>query len=515
MKLISFKKKSLIVILFTVYITTSAQTKNSNETFLVTIFFAGNCNNVITQDELIDSICKKHNIPHFYYFINLQQNEVEEYSQSIFGIKFNKNQLINEIKINQLRLDTIKKTNRLLFVKNDKILKNIDISSFDEIQLIEFKSNSTSLNNEFYKYSKQLIKTDSFVLKYKYKIKADSNIRFNYRCILKKQDSSIFILEPLFKKHLYKISSNTGQIIEKISIEKCLVNYDSILFCVYKNQITNHPSIKDSLLKYSDLLKHKIKTNFYNLAIEEDQLYLSSDIGIIVLNAYNKPHVLNYRVIYKLDKNLKIENYFVDPFISYRNFFVDFTYLDLFNKNSIQMRLMNFSNSNEKILRSIYCKLIESEHKILKFDRDSVVIPNKFEMEFNSNQTTHQMNISDINNPAWLLDPYPYIYFPRDSVFFNFLKNEIDTNKNITFKSNILTQRISTLFSNDSIVKLVYLFNDFSYLIEIDLINKEQISIIPIGPLQKLYLEPIFEENGNLCIFPTNIAKNGNYIYFK
>ncbi len=515
MNKIYFIKTFFLVILFTIYYKSAAQEVSYNDNYLISILYAGNCNNVIIQDKFVDSICHKYNIQHFYYFINIDHSEIEEFSSNIFGVQFKKNQILDTKIVSQLLLDTYKMTNRLLFISNKRVIKNIEITNFEEINIINFNSNTEIKRNEFFQDSKPIFRTDSFELKYEKKIKIDSLIRFNYRCVIKKNDTTLFILEPLFKKYLYKTSAINGQIIQKIPLEKCLVNYDSILFCIYKNQIAKYPSIKDSLVKYSKILNHKIKSNYYNLAIFEKTLFVSSDIGIVVLNAYSKPIVLNYRIIYKFDFNLNLIEFYADPFISYRNFFVDFTYLDLFDAKNIQMRLMSFANSKEKVLRSIYCRLISKEHLIYKFGRDSVVIPSRFAMEFNSNQTTHQQNISDTSNPAWLLDPYPFIYYPKDSIFFNFLTNKIDSSTTISFKSSILTQRLLKIDKFDSIIKLVYMFNDFSYCIELDVKNKNLISITPLGPLQKLSLEPIFDETGKLILFPSNNSKNGNYIYFK
>lgn len=487
----------------------------SDKNYIVSMLTIGTCINEVEIDKGIDSLCKINTFSHYYYLKGIEENEVDSYSYKIFGRKFDKAQLINSKQADELGINKYSKANLIFYVINGSIVKSCEFRDFSISDFSLLKFTGKTENKSFVPTVNS--KKDSFVLNYSYKVKVKSDVRFNLNSKVIKHDKCFLVLDPTFNQFLYKVS-DSGNVINKVNLKDELVSYDTLLSRLYSKYFIQNHSLRDSLMKYSNILKDKMKTNYYNLSIEDSFVYLSGDRSIINFNEKSILMPLNYKMIYKFDMNLKLVNFYIDQYLSYSGFFVDFTYLDNFNSKRFQHKVINLENQEENIVRTIYCKLRDEGNSIYKYDRDILKMPKSFPGIIYSNRSSHISNVGDSTNRIWLMDPYPFLYFQKDSMFYNFINSEtytlsqIDTANKSDFTSN---QGVLGVLKIDNILYINFNRAGFVTSIAYDLKNKKVVKYKKIGRIFKYKLNVGFDPQGNLFYYPLDNSINSNYFYIE
>lgn len=518
-KIIKEAFKFLLFVFFTLSIKSNAQNTVKNKNYVLSVLVAGACQNVLMYDDDLDSICKSKGFAHYYYLIGIESSELKDYSFKIFGKQFYSEQVISKEDFESLGIGAIKDVSLIHFINNGKLKSS---KNYYDIQVADFNFLNFGENELVLPNLKPIegAHKDSINLTFFKKLKVDSKIRFNSSTQMAKSAKELFILDPLFNRKLYKLSIDSGEIIDQIDLNKSILNYDSLLIYFYKNNNSYNPNLVQPLINYYSRGGPSTEMNFYSIAIEDSFLYLSGDIVVVGFDKNHRIDGLSHRIIIKFDLDLNFLGFFFDKYLSYGNYFVDFSFLDCFKSNRFQCKLMNMQNQRASVIRTIYFKLDSKQHQMVKYDKDSLVLPLGFPSVFYTNYTSHIQNVGN-QTPIWLMDPYPYFYFPQDTALYNFI-----TDKNVASdlkqdsieydeEDEYTKNTILSMKKIDNFLMLNYVYEGMTYSIKYDLIEKKRIYKKELGRLPAFNLNTSFDEAGKLYYFPINNSSEDNYLYFE
>ncbi len=476
---------------------------------LVTIFQAGNCKNINYADKYIDSLCKKNGILHLYYLKGIKENEMKKYANKLFGRAFDLKSLVSKENINKWQLDKITATNVAAIIKEDRIVNISDLDGFEENELlsIKFVGEKQIVSNR--QFNSTLI--DSFQLNYKTKIKIDSQVRLNKLCIIVKQDSFLYILEPLFDETLYKVNCNTGKITNQLLLRN-LIPYDSILyyhFATVENGISG-----DTIEKYANMAGRDPNKRFFNLFISKNQLIVSGDYQMLTFITRYKVINLSHSIIYKFDLDLEFKNYYFDRHLNYSGYYpVEHANDNNSSIDRIQYQIDQDFNQQLTKKRIIYFNLQDKNHNLNKFDKDTLDIPKSFKGAFYSNDIRNFANMSTKENPVWLFDPYPYLYFPKDSFYHDLIQDTLL--KTIVYlketPNNVCV--FKTYKKNDNEMVIILEYKNKTYRIDYNITNRKITRKLNMNSLTKYNLQLLVDDSGNSYFCPIESEDSGNYLY--
>lgn len=516
-----FCRNIILLFSFVFFASSSCFSQNcSNDVQVITILQAGDCKNGVIFDNFIDSICKINNVSHLYYFIGVKPNEMRRYSLRLFGKLFDSNKIVSDSQIQLYNLNKIKSGNLVCYtsISHPDKIKVSNIYDFSELEIKKLISNISNtdppviLNTKNNKLGK--VGFDSFILSYSQKTPINSDLRLNKFCKTLKLDTVIYILDPLFETTLYRLNSSNSVISRKIDLKSPLVSKDSLLRILYKNVLSHYPQFWDTLRTYSAKVSNEISLNYYNIAHEGGFIYLTGDYELMTFYKEYMPITKSFRIVYKLDENLKLINYYIDVFLNYSNYVPDFYVLDNFSSDRIQSRLISDYDQETRKNRVIYYKLIDNEHLLYKYDKDSFDLDESFGLKFHSNYALHLSNFGNQSGPIWLLDPYPYFYFESDGAFFDFLNDTIL--QAIHIKSwNDHSGIISTHKIKESLIDVIYYQSGEVYRIRCDLRNRNILQHKRIGDLFKYNLRLSIDTEGKSYYYPIEESEGNNYFYFE
>jgi hypothetical protein len=483
-----------------------------SQNYIITNLDAGNCNNINQIDYLLDSLCKINHIKHLYFFQGIDKREFKKFSFQIFDRVFHDSSIVSEQLIEKLSLKNYYNGSTVLFVKNDRVYKTKSIYDFEEKDIYEFKSRIDLEFNQPIIKNKQVL--DSFKLNYSYKIKLDSSIRINKNCKYKKKDSILYILEPLFNKMLYKVSCNSGKILNSFSFDKEL-NDDSFLYYHYINQ----PKLLslDSLKKLSKLYKENSKIILSELYLIEDKINVALRYPILtIVNRTDSNYALSYRnynTILTIDDNFKVENYYFDTQISYDGKYpVFYTNVGYSENNNLSFYTIRDYFQNIKVEKVLNFELLKESHSLkLTQHIDSFIVTSNLEYNSNSNIRPYLLNSK---YKAWHLFNIPFIYFSKTNTYLNLLENTIISD--ISEIDNYQCFLKSYTNVNDEIVNVLQTINNQLYLFQVNVKNQKVLQFKKYDSIIKFNLNSILSQDFN--VFYVNFEydfKNGNYVYFE
>lgn len=485
-----------------------------SQNYIITNLDAGNCNNINQIDYLLDSLCKINHIKHLYFFQGIDKRELKKFSFQIFDREFHDSSIVSDQLIDKLSLKNYHNGSTILFVKNDRVYKTKSIYDFEEKDIYEFKSRIDLEFNQPITQNKQVL--DSFKLNYSYKIKLDSSIRINRKCKYIKKDTVLYILEPLFNKKLYKVSCNSGKILNGFSFDKEL-NDDSFLYYHYINQ----PKLLslDSLKKLSKLYKENSTIILSELYLINNKITVAMRYPILtIVNKSDSNMALSYRnynTILTIDDDFKVENYYLDNQISYDGkypvFYPNVGYSE--NKNLSFYTIRDYSQ-DIKVEKVLNFELLKESHSLkLTQHIDSFIVPSNLEYNSNSNVRPCLLNSK---YKAWHLFNLPFIYFSKTNTYFNLIENAVITDISEIDLDNYQCFLESFSYMNDEIVNVLQFKNKQIYLIQVDVKNQKVVKLKKYDSIAKFNLKSFLSDDFN--VFYVNFEydfKNGNYVYFE
>jgi hypothetical protein len=474
---------------------------------VVTVLQAGNCNNSVIADLYVDFLCNRYGIQHLYYLKGIKDTEVPEYSERIFGRKFDKNKLVNQQQIISWKLGDMS-FDQVVFIYKNEFGRSKNIFEFLEKDLftVDFKGRAQTDTKKENTEKPDKDKPGSF--SYTRQILVDKRIRFNQECRVVKDDTIIYILEPMFDNRLYKLSANSGHIIKEITLADP-VPQDTILCYLYEKRIQQGVLSLDSLREYTRKTGGESISKFFNMALENGRLFL---IGSREIVAFWPDGVWqsSYTMVYEYDLDFNYQTFYLGRYLNYSGFYPTLYTLDNFRSDRIQSHLLMDYPQELKMARILYFKLDRKKHDLLKIDKDTLLIPKSFHGKLMTNYMDHFSNFGSKTRPAWLMDPYPFIYFPGDSLFHNlvndsfsrempFVKPKGSTSCTLNLPRN---QFAFILHHDDLIYKIIY-----------DMDTRKIISQVILGELPE----------GNYCALDTTAKifclpredQEENWIYFE
>lgn len=476
---------------------------------LVTIFQAGNCKNINYADENIDSLCRKNKILHLYYLKGIKENEMEKYANKLFGRAFDLKSLVSKENINKWQLDKITATNVAAIIKDDRIVNISDLDGFEEKELlaIRFIEEKQILSNK--KFNNTLI--DSFQLNYKTKIKIDSKVRLNKLSIIVKQDSFLYILEPLFDEALYKVNCNTGKITKQVELRN-LIPYDSILY--YHFATVKNGFSADTIEKYANMAGRDPNKRFFNLFISNNQLIVSGDYQMLTFIKEKKVLNLSHSIIYKFDLDLEFKNYYFDRHLNYSGYYpVQHANDNNSSIDRIQYQVDQDFNQQLVKKRIIYFNLQDKNHNLNKFDKDTLDIPKSFKGTFYSNDIRNFANMNTKENPVWLFDPYPYLYFPKDSFYHDLIQDTLLKTIEYLKETSNKVCVFKTYKKNNNEMVIILEYKNKTYRLDYNIINRKITGKLNLKSLTKYNLQLLVDDSGHSYYCPIESEDSGNYLY--
>lgn len=506
----NFKKELISISPFFLTLVLQAQTD-----CIITVLQSGSCNNINFADDYVDSLARRNKTPHLYYLKGILKDEIHEYAQSIFNRTFSIDQLVTDEQIKTLGLEHLTQFNIAIVVKDNRILHIVDLNEFEEKHLLTL--NTKGQNTLFNRFNDVSVIKDSFILNYSKKVRLNPEIRINEQCEILKIDSIIYLMDPLFKHRLYKINANSGNIIHSVSLKE-LIPYDSVLYC-YQQQIK--VLAYDTILKYSRILNPDTNPVFYDMLISENQLLLSGAQSIPTLTNWNGYQImnLNHAVIYKFDLNLGLQNHYLDKFINYSGLYLNDQ--NISNNSSLQkLQYQVFHNINETFQEKkiIYMGLEDNLHQLKKIGIDTLDIPTDFSGEFYSNDASNFTNLNTTKKPIWLLDPYPYLYFPSDSIYLDLIEGKFIRKVEIlkfNSKSNFLNYCVHKTYLNNDELHIILSYRKIIYHIVYNKKNR-QIQIEKHPDYKRYNLKILLDNQMKKYFVPLEKdTSNNNYIYFE
>jgi len=365
----------------------------------------------------IDSACEANNIKHYYYLYGMEAKEIDSFAKKILGIHIINKKLLSSQKAVDLGLPENFDFDRVHFiVSNNHVIKTYAIYGLT----VDAISPAIFINqlHPFTPLEKtQRVVSDSFYLKYSYKVEIDSHIRLNKMCKFEMYDRVTYILEPMFHSKLYKVSNQSGKIIAEYNFSDLNNLYDSLLRQIYPN-IQEFPEcfqigFADALIEYKEeLLEHRLG----DLEMYNDTLYVHLDkkIPVLVDSIHFLP--LNYRCLVKLNKELEFIDFYIDKYISYYKQYPLAGYM--FNFNPYDHTLPNIRDYNEKLTELVaYRFKIVEPHSITPYKKDTFHIPLTLSKPIYSNQG----GFYGLIDSFWILRDLPFLYSPHTNLYYNLI----------------------------------------------------------------------------------------------
>ena len=503
------KNARTILIVFAFLLFTITKSQN----VIVSKLYYGNCNNYNYYNDYIDSICRINKIKHLYYLVGLKNEEVKNYSLKVFKREFKDTQLINQRQIDDWQLSETPPNNCVLFVKNGEVIKVKQHEELKDLHFIEFKV-SVNHNIKFGLVNKKILK-DSVDVRYSRRIKLDSSIRINNKCSYINTDSFLFILETQFDKKIYKLNNLSGVVIKEVQLENIL-DYDSVLYYHY-SLFPNFLSY-DSILYYAEISGRKPNISLRNMTFSNNKIsiyctynllsFKSSSNGLIPIN-------LSYNLIIQLNENLKFENFYTDKFLSYNRQYPVNCNIEV-NPSPDKLNYYLLKDYNQKIKTEylLNFNLIEQSHLLNKYNKDSLILPEFLQEEYDQNSNIRP-RLLNVKYNAWHLFVSPIVYFPLSNKFHHiiddtFLKNEEDFSE----LNNYYLWSVYRV--NESISNVLMQHKNKYFLVQYDFKNEKVLNKKSYQSLYNLNLNYFIDNKFKL--FFVNIEYdfiNGNYIYFE
>jgi hypothetical protein len=481
-----------------------------NKELIITLK-AGNCNKIFLYDDLIDSFCNKFNIKHLYYVKNASKSEVFEFSYNLFNRQIPYEQITNDSVVNSLNLYKYDFFSAIFIV--DGIIQKIKpINEVNETDFLTFINFNTGL-----KLMKKFNVIDSFTLKHSSKIKIPSLIRISENSSIIKVNKYIYITDPVFKNEIYKINIYDSSDFIKGSLKE-LVNITEIHKNLYEDLKFSNKEIYDSIFKayesYISEGENFIKIN--KIYFQNEKIYLLGSLSIILdKNYYSKA---NFNLTLILDQQLKTVDYYWDRRISYNShtpIFLNYSQV-LSNDSLVYSQVISENNTTVVSKKNLIYKLKNDNNHILQpFKIDSLKIPNPIKGKIFPNVSNNLININNLENPVWFLDPFLYLYYQNDSIYLDLIN---DTFTNILLTNNLTSMNTffyNEIYKKDSIIFIVGNHLNFSYFIEINIKQKKVFEKKSYPLLSKYNLKIFVDDKGRKFFTPINSSKVFNYIYFE
>ncbi len=496
------------VVNFNFYTVSKAQS-----TYVITFLDAGNCKSFVGLAEFVDTVCKHNNIPHFYFLSGIHRNELKRYSLEIFGKIMDSTKVLEQNEIQSLNAGKVI-SNTVLFVLNGKIVRTRTLNEFSSLDIMVLKHQPS--DSELKKYKRNVVSADSIMLQYGSKVKIDERIRLNKSCKFTKLDSFVYIFEPLFNHKIYKLNYKTGVISAELSLDS-VVNPDSVIYYKYNIAQKNDLETYDSLKKFQSKFQNKRQGEWGDMFVSNSRIFLLGDYKIISFGKGNKMKMSNYGIACRLNLDLRLTDYFLDPYVSYSGFYPTVWSCINCSDTALQYQVVEDANHELTEKRIIYFNVSNNRHEMKKSDRTTFTIPLDFTGTFYSNVLGNFANLGTRRHEAWLLDPYPYIYFPDDSIYYDIIDDTLITHCN-PLKENV---EGNSIYQVKKLSEEVYAFVCFfKYKTLITFFNiktktclKKDIFLIS----DKYNLLLMVDSDGKYYYVPKekSASDSANYIYFE
>ncbi len=470
--------------------------------YIVTCYSAGDCNNMMVADNLIDSIFESKNIRHRYKLTGIKKEEIEKYSKVIFGKYIDPKKVLSESDINEYKLQDLK-PGFVAYICNKEILLNCNFWELPEKTSYIFAMNCDSKKLFRQTGIKQVL--DSFSLNFSKKTLI-TNFRNGNTSTYVIDGNFLYGTDPLFERTLVKIDITTGKTIIKKNINEDIKPID-----IYKAAYPNFIFI-DTLMKYDNLLNQDERLIIEKLFTHNNRYFLIAHYEMFTYNNESKDFIpLSHNLIIEYDSLLNFVSFFIDPLISYSKMYPQLGANTFLINDSLL--LGQFIHDDNIILKKKYLMYFNLKNNLIKKNAiDSVELPKSLNGIFESNIIGTFTNINNIENPIFSLFPAPYLYFRKTKSYLNLITDSTYTIDSIYTKFLKFRIIATTKLNNDETI-ILYEYDKNLFYSQLNLRNQKNRLLKSFGNLSKFGLQLILSTEGKLYCFPINNTDKDNYLY--